>query len=101
MRIKPCDSLLLVIDLQGRLLPAIDDGRTVLENATWMVDVAQAPSSGLTPAAGLDGGTQIGKRYVDAADTVEILVTKSGAGSLSLGGTPLDIKSAKPLPSSD
>ncbi|MBA4022613.1 MAG: hypothetical protein C0482_09640 [Gordonia sp.] len=66
-----------------------------------MVDVAQAPSSGLTPAAGLDGGTQIGKRYVDAADTVEILVTKPGAGSLSLGGTPLDIKSAKPLPSSD
>ncbi|MDP2868397.1 hydrolase [Methyloversatilis sp.] len=44
MRIKPCESVLLVIDLQGRLLPAIDDGQTVLENATWLVDVAQAIS---------------------------------------------------------
>ena len=66
-----------------------------------MIDVAQTPATGLTPAAGLDGGTQLGKRYVDAENTVEILVTKPGAGSLSLGGTPLDIKSAKPLPSSD
>lgn len=42
MRIKPSDSVLLVIDLQGRLLPAIDDGEAVLANATWLVDVAQA-----------------------------------------------------------
>ena len=42
MRIKPSDSLLLVIDLQERLLPAIDDGEAVLANANWMVDVAQA-----------------------------------------------------------
>lgn len=66
-----------------------------------MIDVTQTPAAGLTPTSGLDGGTQIGKRYVDADNTVEILVTKPGAGSLSLGGTPLDIKSAKPLPSSD
>lgn len=42
MRIKPSQSLLLVIDLQGRLLPAIDDGDNVLASAIWMVDVAQA-----------------------------------------------------------
>ncbi|ASR03224.1 MULTISPECIES: hypothetical protein [Gordonia] len=66
-----------------------------------MIDVTKTPATGLTPAAGLDSGTQLGKRYVDPEDTVEVLVTKPGTGTLSLGGTPLDIKSAKPLPSSD
>lgn len=66
-----------------------------------MIDVAQSPAPGLSPAAGLDGGTAIGKRYVDTDNTVEILVTKPGNGSLTLDGTPLEIKNAKPLPSSD
>ncbi|MDY0271365.1 MAG: hydrolase [Advenella sp.] len=42
MRIKASESLLLVIDLQSRMLPAIDNGPEVLAQATWMVDVAQA-----------------------------------------------------------
>jgi len=42
MKIHAAQSILLIIDLQGRLLPAIEDGETVLANATWMVDVAQA-----------------------------------------------------------
>jgi len=53
------------------------------------------------PAPGLDGGTSIGKRYVDAGDAVELLCTKGGTGTLTLGGDPLTLKSAKPLPSSD
>jgi hypothetical protein len=47
------------------------------------------------------GGTKIGKRYVDAAGTVELLCVKAGQGSLSLGGVALVLKEAKPLPSSD
>ena len=46
-------------------------------------------------------GTLLGKRYVAAGDSVELLCTKSGAGSLALDGTPLTIKTAKPLPASD
>lgn len=46
-------------------------------------------------------GTLLGKRYTDEGATVEILCTKAGAGSLALDGTPLALKSAKPLPSSD
>ncbi len=41
MRIKASESLLLVIDIQSRMLPAIDKGQEVLDRATWMVDVAQ------------------------------------------------------------
>jgi hypothetical protein len=50
---------------------------------------------------GLAKGTLIGKRYVDAAGTAELLCVKPGQGSLSIGGTPLQLKDAKPLPASD
>ncbi len=51
--------------------------------------------------ANFAGGTQMGKRYVDAAGTLELLCVKPGKGSLSVGGVALLIKEAKPLPSSD
>lgn len=46
-------------------------------------------------------GTKMGKRYVDAAGTVELLCVKAGQGSLSIDGAALQTKEAKPLPSSD
>ena len=42
----------------------------------------------------------MGKRYVDATGA-EVLVTKAGAGTLTVGSTPLVLKEAKPLPASD
>ena len=41
-------------------------------------------------------GTQMGKRYVDADDTIELLCTKPGEGSLGLGDALLTIKESKP-----
>ena len=49
----------------------------------------------------LMGGTQIGKRYVDEADTIQVLCTKAGNGTLALDGKPLVLQAAKPLPASD
>lgn len=46
-------------------------------------------------------GTKMGKRYVNAAGTLELLCIKAGQGSLSVDGTALTLKDAKPLPSSD
>lgn len=42
MRIQAQESVLLVVDLQTRLLPAIHAGEAILNNASWLVDVAQA-----------------------------------------------------------
>ena len=42
----------------------------------------------------------MGKRYIDATGA-EVLVTKAGAGTLTVGSTPLVLKEAKPLPASD
>ena len=49
----------------------------------------------------LADGTQLGKRYAGESSGVEILCTKTGAGTLTLDGERLEIKGAKPLPSSD
>lgn len=46
-------------------------------------------------------GTQLGKRYVNGPASLELLCTKAGAGTLSVGAEVLMIKSAKPLPASD
>lgn len=48
-----------------------------------------------------NGGTLIGKRYVNADESLELLCTKGGKGALSIGATPLEVKQAKQLPSSD
>ncbi|MFA1542627.1 hypothetical protein [Actinomadura monticuli] len=48
-----------------------------------------------------EAATQIGKRYVNAAETVELLCTASGTGELTCDGSPMTRKAAKPLPASD
>jgi hypothetical protein len=60
---------------------------------------AEAGGGAVDPAHA--GGTALGKRYVDAGETIEVLCTKAGEGSLSIGDEPLAIKEAKPLPASD
>lgn len=64
-----------------------------------MVD--EKPADGGSPDPAFAAGTLLGKRYVDANDTIELLCVKPGAGSLSLDGVALTTKDAKPLPSSD
>jgi hypothetical protein len=64
-----------------------------------MADERPAERGAIDPA--FAEGTKIGKRYVDAAGTVELLCVKPGQGSLSLDGVALVTKDAKPLPASD
>jgi hypothetical protein len=66
-----------------------------------MVAIGDDIPAGLTAESGHDKGSLLGKRYVDDAGTLEILCTKAGSSSLSVGDTPLEVKDAKPLPSSD
>ena len=59
------------------------------------------PPTPSTPVEGFDGGTELGKRYSDKEGTVEVLCTKGGLASISIGEELLSIKGAKALPSSD
>jgi hypothetical protein len=58
------------------------------------------PLSGV-PIDGQDQGSSLGKRYVNESVGLEVLCTKAGDGTLSLAGEVLEVKTPKPLPSSD
>jgi hypothetical protein len=58
-------------------------------------------ANGAEADAGQMDGCQIGKRYVNADETLEVLCVKAGQGSLAVDGQALTVKGAKKLPSSD
>ena len=74
---------------------------TVTCGGVTMATAGDGPVTGAEPNPSFMGGTQIGKRYVDDADTIQLLCTKAGDGTLALDGQPLLIQAAKPLPASD
>lgn len=76
-----------------------DDVELTCGGVPMVAKGAPAPEATADPAQ--QGGTLLGKRYVDAAGTIEVLVTKPGEGSLALGGEVLAQAGAKTLPSSD
>jgi hypothetical protein len=65
-----------------------------------MVAAGEEPVTG-TLDNSASAGTLLGKRYVDDGDTMEVLCTKPGTGSLAANGVFLLLKEAKPLPASD
>jgi hypothetical protein len=80
------------------VIRAPDDDVAVTCGEVEMLE--SAPASPPEGAAAGDG-TQLGKRYVDEAGAIELLCTKAGTATLAVGGTPLGLKEAKPLPASD
>jgi len=88
-----CDTQVMVI-----ATPAGDVALTC-GGAAMLEATANAARSAIHPEH--KNGTQIGKRYVNADGSIELLCTKPGEGSLAVAGTPLKLKEAKALPSSD
>jgi hypothetical protein len=66
-----------------------------------MVAHAEAKPAGLALDETHANGTQPGKRFADDVSGLEVLCTKGGKGSLSIGGRPIGAKEAKKLPASD
>lgn len=88
-----CDTQVIVV----RSSESLDDLRA---GGAPMVPIGETTDSTSTLDDSLADGNLMGKRYVDDAGA-EVLVTKAGKGTLSVGTTPLAIKEAKPLPASD
>lgn len=93
-----------------RLQSQVDDTQVIVVKTADSLDDLRC---GGTPMIPLDAekspaeidpdfaeGTAMGKRYVDGGGA-EVLVTKAGQGTLSIGVTALNLKDAKPLPASD
>jgi hypothetical protein len=88
-----CDTQVIVV----RSAESLDDLRV---GGSPVVPVGGDVDAGLTIDPNLSDGNRMGKRYVDDSGA-EVLVTKAGTGTLSIGSTPLTVKEAKPLPASD
>jgi hypothetical protein len=88
-----CDTQVIIV----RSADSLDDLRA---GGAPMVPISEETSSDLTLDPALSDGNLMGKRYVDE-NGAEVLVTKAGKGTLSVGTTALTVKEAKPLPASD
>jgi hypothetical protein len=93
-RSSVCDVEVIVIKAGSSEIDLRCGGREMLPAGTPQPE-------GQAPEPGFDGGTLLGKRYTDEKGTLELLCTKAGSSSLSVGETVLQVKDAKPLPSSD
>ena len=89
-----CDTQMVVVRAPVGAGELTCGGRTV-------IGMDDEPDAAATLDPEQAGGTAMGKRYVDPDATIEVLVTKPGAGSLALDGVALALKDAKPLPASD
>ncbi len=102
-----CTTRVVVIRVPAGDQPTIECGGSpmVAGKPVPGTPVSRTPVSktqGGQPSPGGSGpATLIGKRYVDAAESVELLWTSSGSGALACDGLPMSIKAAKPLPASD
>lgn len=83
------------------IVRAPDDDVDLRCGGAAMQPLDSEQSSSGTPAAGFEEGTRLGKRYADEALGIEVLCTKAGDGSLSIGDETLGVKEPKPLPASD
>ncbi|MET7768446.1 hypothetical protein [Nocardia sp. NPDC005366] len=93
LRSQVCDTEVIVV----KAADSLDDLRA---GGVPMVAIDGEKAVGATLDVDFADGTVMGKRYVDDSGA-EVLVTKAGLGSLSVGATKLSLKEAKPLPASD
>ena len=94
LRSAVCNTEVMVVAAPG------DDVELTCGGAP-MVELGTEPPAGGSIAEDAREGTQIGKRDVNAGGDLEVLCTRPGEGSLGVRGGALEVKGAKPLPSSD
>ena len=90
-----------VCDTQAIVVRASKDEVDLRCGGHPMIAPGGAASAGATLDEAHSTGSAMGKRYADDELGLELLITKAGAGSLSIGDAAMHLKDAKPLPSSD
>jgi len=99
-----------VIKNGTRLQSQVCDTQIVVVRSSEALDTLRCGGAPLVPLGSATGdavldpefahGTVLGKRYAHDSGA-ELLVTRSGAGSLTIDGEALGVKQAAQLPSSD
>ncbi|MEM7018411.1 MAG: hypothetical protein AAF512_13850 [Pseudomonadota bacterium] len=87
-----------VCDAEAMIIKAAEGNDLTCGGEPLVADAPAGKSSGNPEHM---DGCVIGKRYVNEAETVEVLCIKSGEGSFYYNGDELMTKDTKKLPSSD
>jgi len=66
-----------------------------------LIDAKATAPAGVAADDSQMTGCEIGKRYVNGDQSLEVLCVKPGKGGLAANGAALTLKDAKKLPSSD
>ena len=90
-----------VSDVEVIVVKAASSPKTLECGGHPMVPQGEERPGGLTLDPSFAEASAVGKRFADEESGLEVLVTKAGPGSLSIGTDALAEKGAKPLPSSD
>ncbi len=102
MQLKPGSRLKSqVCDAQVVVVKAPKDAVDLRCGGAPMIDAAAGADASLSLSPEFSAASLLGKRYADEELGIELLCSKGGAGSLSVGETNLEVKGAKALPSSD
>jgi hypothetical protein len=102
MKLKVGQSLASATDATAVIVIRAPGGEVSLTcGGQEMVDPKSDAAIAAKAAGPGAGGLQLGKRYVDDDETVELLCTKPGSSALEYNGKGLSLKEAKALPSSD
>jgi hypothetical protein len=89
-----------VCDTQVMVIRTVAEPLDLRCGGAPMAGPGEEPTPSAADPAFADG-TLIGKRYIDETDRLELLCTKGGKGTLSLGEAKFLVKQPKALPSSD
>ncbi|MBA4025357.1 MAG: hypothetical protein C0482_23625 [Gordonia sp.] len=101
MQLKNGLSLVSVVDTTNVIVIRVSRPDAVLTCGGAPMRIKGEEYELAAPDEAFQGGSILGKRYVDADGAIEVLCTKGGPSSLALDGIALTILQAKPLPASD
>ena len=102
MQLKVGQTLVSTVDVTTVVVVrAPGDDVTVTCGGAPMAEAKADPVGPRAADPAQQDGTLIGKRYMTADGSLELLCTKAGQGTLGANGAALSLKDAKPLPSSD
>ena len=89
-----CETELIVVQAPREPINLMIGGHEPLSDA-------KSRKPGLSVATPADAAPGLGKRYVDANGSLEVLCTKAAAGAITVDAVVCTVQDAKPLPASD
>jgi hypothetical protein len=100
-QLKPGQRLKSAVCAAEVMVIKVDGDAAITCGGAPMLAADDAPAEGSAADPEQMSGCAVGKRYVNAGESLELLCVKAGHGTLASDGDELAVKGIKNLPSSD